>query len=78
MTQQEQQRTSVMMMENVFASKTLPEIVVTDVLQDSLSFHLAEKVKRGGKATLSNTFMHTMYITNGIRSEKVHMVLFHI
>ena len=46
MTQQEQQTTSAMMMENVFASKTLPEIVVTDVLQDSLSFHLAQVLFR--------------------------------
>ena len=46
MTKQEQQTTSVMMMENVFASKTLPEIVVSDVLQDSLSFHLAQVLFR--------------------------------
>ena len=46
MTQQERQTTSVMMMENVFASKTLPEIVVSDVLQDSLSFHLAQVLFR--------------------------------
>jgi uncharacterized membrane protein len=55
--------TIVITLENVFVSQTLSEIIVTNVLQDSLDFHLAKQ--------LANVTMMALQFTIVMKMENV-------
>jgi hypothetical protein len=55
--------TIVIILENVFASQTLSEIIVTSVLQDFLDFHLAKQ--------LANVTMMALQFTTVMKMENV-------